>query len=1145
MIHAAPRHERCCSSRFRAQHMTHKHGTLQQRRATRFDKTPSNATSLCPFKGPDVAIVPVRYALDRSRYDVEPEQLKPLPAQGQWSALPRLRTRSYTLRQLYDGYVYVFDETAETFHEYSFSGIDACLTRIVWTEAHQGQDVRRGEGEGKPYLLYPRKHRLHLAFSPVQWTWRICEHLRSHADSRALWMKPVDLARFCVTLNQPDTLPLPTLASAVADIDKEWLVEDNRFADSSIPTSDPQNPAAPSLFTPLGADVYWLGSVPDQYSSLLIALDDPLGVLNDLGLQLAGDQAAYQTWQQEHEHKLQMAQTVTLLCGANGDPQHLPESVRGDHLKTQQYLNELETCFDQMDLEEMLTMHGSPPGGSLGTSDMFQSADMRHAFRTRYGRYPSQEDRQAWKAREKWRGEIDLRGARAYLQAHLPLSDTLLQRVRDTRHDFQVWTEYLGNDPLRLFIDTTNPRTLLYLQTVMTQLLAVYGQDQQASAWLAEQEARGSSLFGTMRYGFSPALKEALHRQANALFNGLGDLTNLATRAGELNTVLNHRGFADAAWMKKLKQPVQDTFKALRELARGAGKTIAETMLLAWVPVDSRLALGRGQNLVALLRNLMIGQLLADTPDLIRLDEQIASRLKQWKREQRLLIKQIDDTRFNWLHPLHPRERRNLARQLQSQLDALRLHELNIPGLLDFQNNRCAQLLQAEIRAFFKSGLDVAKDWHTRARAWNERLGGLGAAITWGVILINFINTAVLYQDLTRDGDFSTKDIVKIGYSLSYSFNLLMAVFVEAPWAVIREAKPVLIDGKSVGILDRPATYWTRQGKAAWGEAIRGFGIRIVAVGAFAVVAAVLEIWDIWDDHSNAKTSEEKIALFVKGFAVLVMGGGAATQLIAGLTLSRTVVFFVMSSWFTIVLLIAGLIYLIASLALNYFKQDSVGWWLRKCCWSRSPEHRHVETPEGEAEEKRALLEIQLSPQILVKSTVEYRRKYIGMAGYVDMPVQNGAWIQIRLPEALRGQWVQLNVISSTRPFGFMPTVQTNTPIADKFEERGKFTPLKKFGSLGSERPPHNPSDLYFPVFPAGEDVVWQTWVPLREEAVYIELQIWYPKTVGVSGEKAQSYLYQIELSQEGNMTVDGSTFTQLEVNKGSRAQALALVLPE
>ncbi|WP_221033403.1 hypothetical protein [Pseudomonas cichorii] len=600
--------------------------------------------------------------------------------------------------------------------------------------------------------------------------------------------------------------------------------------------------------------------------------------------------------------------------------------------------------------------------------------------------------------------------------------------------------------------------------------------------------------------------------------------------------------------MKNLKQPVRDTFKALRELVAGAGKAMAENMLLAWVPVDSRLALGKQQNIPALIRSLLIGQILTNMPEQVRIDQQLASRLKQWKREWRLLSSQITDTRHSWLYPLDPRSRRSTARHLQKQMDALRLHELKIPGLLDFQNNQYAQLLQDEIRAFFNSGLDVAKDWHTRAKAWSERLGGLGAGITWGVILINFINTAMLYQDLTRDGEFSGKDIVKVGYSLGYSANLLMAVFVEAPWAVIREAKPVMIGGYEVGILDRSAAYWKAQGNTVWGEALRGFRATMVALGAFAMMAGMLEIWDIQDiqgDYRSAKTEQEKAALLVKGSAVFVMGFGGLIEVLAGLSLFRHAVFFVMSSWFTVGLLIAGIVYLISSFALNYFEQDSVGWWLRKCCWSRSSEHRHAETPEAEAEEKRALLEIQLSPQVLVKSTVEYRQKYIGKVGYTDVPVQNGAWIQIRLPEALRGQWVQLNVISSTRPFGFLPTVQTNTPIADKFEEFGTFTPLKKFGSLGSECPPHNPSGLYFPIFPAGEDVVWQTWVRLREEAVYIELQIWYPKAVGVSGEKAQSYLYQIELSQEGNMAVDGSTLAQLEVNKYSRAQALTLMLPE
>ncbi|WP_348529796.1 toxin VasX, partial [Pseudomonas syringae] len=145
--------------------MTDKNGTHQQRRAALFPKTPATATSLCPFRGPNIAIVPVRYALDRSRYDVNPTQLKPLPKDGQWARLPTLKTRGHTLRQLYDGYVYVFDETAGTLHEYAASASDGHLSRIVWTDAHIGNDQRKGAGEGQPFLLYPRDNRLHIAFS--------------------------------------------------------------------------------------------------------------------------------------------------------------------------------------------------------------------------------------------------------------------------------------------------------------------------------------------------------------------------------------------------------------------------------------------------------------------------------------------------------------------------------------------------------------------------------------------------------------------------------------------------------------------------------------------------------------------------------------------------------------------------------------------------------------------------------------------------------------------------------------------------------------------------------------------------------------------------------------------------------------------
>ncbi|WP_409077472.1 toxin VasX, partial [Pseudomonas syringae] len=114
-------------------------------------------------------IVPVRYALDRSRYDAAPEKLKPLLKGSRWAVMPKLKTRSYTLRQLYDGYVYVFDETAGTFHEYFSSAANGHLSRIIWTDAQIGSDRRSGADDGKPFLLYPRNNRLHIAFSAQQW----------------------------------------------------------------------------------------------------------------------------------------------------------------------------------------------------------------------------------------------------------------------------------------------------------------------------------------------------------------------------------------------------------------------------------------------------------------------------------------------------------------------------------------------------------------------------------------------------------------------------------------------------------------------------------------------------------------------------------------------------------------------------------------------------------------------------------------------------------------------------------------------------------------------------------------------------------------------------------------------------------------
>ncbi|ATV17234.1 toxin VasX [Pseudomonas syringae] len=1128
--------------------MTDKNGTHQQRRAALFPKTPATATSLCPFRGPNIAIVPVRYALDRSRYDVDPTQLKPLPKDGQWARLPTLKTRSYTLRQLYDGYVYVFDETAGTLHEYVVSATNGHLSRILWTDAHIGNDQRNGAGEGQPFLLYPRDHCLHIAFSPMQWTWRFCEHMRSNATSRTLWMKALGLASYCLTMAEPDTLPLDRIAEAVADIDKERVVDDGRFADSAIPTACPLSEDAEThpLWAPLGADVFWQGSVYDQDSSLVIALDDPLAVFNDLGMQLAADQAAFREWQSAHEHKIQIAQTVATLCGAESEPEKLPASVRGDALRMHQYLSEVEAYFEQCDFEEAQIGSNTVPGGLLLLPDVFKSPDMRRAIQARYGSAPTDEGAQAWKDRHKWRREVDLSSARQYLLQHLPTGDKRLQQVRDTQSDFQLWATHIGTDPLKLFIDTTRPAQLLYLQTIMLNLQIIYAQDNAATNWLAEQEANASTLFGTLRYGFSAALKQALHQEADALLNGLGDVTNLATRIGELNGVLNHQDFAGKPWMKALKQPVQDTFKALGELASGAGKATFESVLLAWVPIDSRMALGKRQNIVALLRTLLIGQILLDSTARVAINEQTVTKLKQWVREWRVLNKQISELVRSWQYPNAYNTRQSTARNLQAHKHKLRVHELSIPALLDFQNNEYARLLQDEIRQYFQSGKTQAKDWLARAKGWTDRLGGTAGSITWGVVMLNLINTAFLYRDLTRDGDFSTKDLGKVTYGLGYSFNLLMAVFVEAPWSVIRDATPALVDGKNVAILDRSSAYWKAKGNTTWSDAIRGFRASMVAMGGFGIVAATLELFDVLDDLARAKTSKEKDWLDLKIVSVGLMGVGSAAQLFAGIYPASTVAIIVMNPWFSVALLAAGLIYLFATMALNYFKQDSVSWWLRKCCWSRTLDYRYAETADGEHEEVRALMEIQLSPQVHVKSTVNYENRYLGKGDYYSVAVQNGAGVQVRLPNLVRGQSLHFNIVSTKRPWGMLPVAKIDDPLHEAFLDRGQFRKAEQFGTLTNKPAGKASEDFTYPRMPPeNEDLIWETWVPLDKDATYLELQLWYPANLLNPGKDDRSYLFQMELGTKGDTAIDGLAAVELEVKASSSIGALTLEVAE
>ncbi|MDD2058469.1 LuxR C-terminal-related transcriptional regulator [Pseudomonas sp. GD03860] len=187
----------------------------QARRNQQFTNAPIGRGQ-CPWQQAQVAIFPVRYALDESP-EVKGSSQGPHALPRDWPRQsPELKTRSYTLRQLRDGWVYVWNSVEQTFHEYQVSG--EYFTRHPWTDAQLNQDVRHNPGETQPYLLYSRRSHLRIAYSPVQWTWRMCELMRSSAPGQRQWMREVDLPTYCVSGQVDHGDELTELGKRVADI---------------------------------------------------------------------------------------------------------------------------------------------------------------------------------------------------------------------------------------------------------------------------------------------------------------------------------------------------------------------------------------------------------------------------------------------------------------------------------------------------------------------------------------------------------------------------------------------------------------------------------------------------------------------------------------------------------------------------------------------------------------------------------------------------------------------------------------------------------------------------------------------------------------------------------------------------------------
>ncbi|MEE1961031.1 hypothetical protein V0R60_26775, partial [Pseudomonas sp. 119P] len=101
------------------------------------------------------------------------------------------------------------------------------------------------------------------------------------------------------------------------------------------------------------------GRVPEQDTSLFIALDDPLALVDDLSMNLAGRLMEQDQFSRLHQANLESALAVQHLCGFDTEA-FIPERIK-DPIQRQAYTDDLYTLlktFDQVERGKELVSFG-------------------------------------------------------------------------------------------------------------------------------------------------------------------------------------------------------------------------------------------------------------------------------------------------------------------------------------------------------------------------------------------------------------------------------------------------------------------------------------------------------------------------------------------------------------------------------------------------------------------------------------------------------------------------------------------------------------------------------------------------------------------------------------------------------------------
>lgn len=1053
--------------------------------------------------------IPVRYAIDQT----DSEETSPFGFPKDWKGkVPtKLDTIGYTLRQLRDGWLYVYDSDREVLDEYEVKGTQFTLHKLGETENPES-DTRGTPESPTTFLSYRDSSLLSLCFSEHRWTWKmfltVAENPSSHIDR----MQTVVLT---ASTRQRHIAPIDQL-SEVADIEAS-AIDDGRFADSWTKTKADEEGA---LFKPVACESDLTAALPEKEDAYFVAINDYAADIQDMAIQFVGAASPYRLFVDQFSNQWQLMQTAMQLCmfGAS-DEIDMPFTVTRNQQELAFYSDMAEYYDASSNLDKAVknkaaAQSGYPAqyaSGAIESNQQTQSTiaqaiqDKYCISESKFGYY------EQWIAKERWRKQLNWKQMLSDMQALSEQKNTMLAQVTSVKRDFISVLESLTPHHLERVFDLYSEETqlnLYQLNLVVSEAFSIVVEEEDRQ-WAEDQWENPTSLLPLYTSGFS----RTLYSELTSVIPGQAATSN------DEDEWLDHVSSASSkvGMYAKIMDFVSNPNTAETEILRDVAKGFKELDVIFKATISAALkgVGGNGVSIAAQSSILMmqlfskpltkscfvfraiIAERMAQTVP-VQINDNYAQEFKKWKGRIESNLEQLEKTK-RIIAEVNQNQRKATAKYKKALEDQSRLKRTLAVTTQEYPHRIVLpdDILQATQALWNKQINQVATDAHKLF----ENAGGLGFL----ALLFNCIALGDAMSRLAGAGLVSSDEALEIQQKLLYTANAWTGIRTGKLWGKVK-GEPEL-RAHSYKMLKKLVSNNGKRFSNLKLDDLRVFNKWLAITGALGALASGIEAYRSWQRHDEVHGRE----LMLQGINTFTLGFGSAIgvfQLIGSASgiLSANLLY---GAPVMAALVIVTAINLINNFVLSKVKQDDYQKWLDKLPWGYHPERAHWS-------QSSSLIEREQQNSALVQQAMFELQSIIQQPVVFHQPLEEIKAFPRYTYHQLIGLEVHIQLPYSVAVNGF--TVRTNTGATEEILTSGtwhKNTDLVTLQSQSAATP---------------ESMVYKVVVPLEEGDKYFAMHITYDVEEGAPAKR--EYWFQNSVKQSASYSVITDTKKQDTINR-------------